>query len=38
MMLDGETELERKGRAVPFARPDHVRDLEQPFRVSHDNF
>jgi trk system potassium uptake protein TrkA len=35
---EGDTELEPKDRAVVFARADHVREVEQLFRVSPDYF
>ena len=34
----GSTELEPKDRAILFARADHVRQVEQLFRVSPDYF
>jgi trk system potassium uptake protein TrkA len=34
----GSTELEPKDRAILFARADHVREVEQMFRVSPDYF
>jgi trk system potassium uptake protein TrkA len=38
MMATGATELEVKDRVVLFARADHVREVEQMFRVSPDYF
>ncbi|MGQ0673618.1 MAG: Trk system potassium transporter TrkA [Hyphomicrobium sp.] len=38
IMPNGATELEPKDRAVLFARADHVREVEQLFRVSPDYF
>ena len=38
MMPTGATELEVKDRVVLFARADHVREVEQMFRVSPDYF
>ena len=38
LMATGATELEVKDRVVLFARADHVREVEQMFRVSPDYF
>ncbi|HRY08259.1 MAG TPA: Trk system potassium transporter TrkA, partial [Hyphomicrobiaceae bacterium] len=38
IMATGATELEVKDRVVLFARADHVREVEQMFRVSPDYF
>ena len=38
LIPDGGTRLEAKDRAVLFSTPEHVREVEQMFRVSMDHF